>query len=51
MPFLGFINSPSTEFNILNPSKKNIGYTKEKIITEVEKSKNKIMTRKELELK
>ena len=48
VPFLGFINSPSTEFNILNPSKKNIGYTKEKIITEVEKSKNKNIEEKKL---
>ena len=41
VPFLGFMNSPSTEYNILNPSKKNIGLTKNIIVTEVEKNKNK----------
>lgn len=31
-----FLNNPSTEYNILNPGKKNIGMTKEKIIAEVD---------------
>ena len=51
VPFLGFINSPSTEFNILNPSKKNIGFTRDEIIAEVEKSKNKNIKEKKLDKK
>ena len=36
-----FLNSPSTEYNILNPGKKNIGMTKEKIIIEVDNQRKK----------
>ena len=49
VPFLGFMNSPSTEYNILNPSKKNIGLTKNIIVTEVEKNKNKNIEEKKLD--
>ena len=49
VPFLGFMNSPSTEYNILNPSKKNIGLTKNIIVTEVEKNKNKSIEEKKLD--
>ena len=52
IPFLGFMNSPSTEYNILNPSKKNyIGFTRDKIITEVERCKNKNIEEKKLDKK
>ena len=51
VPFLGFINSPSTEFNILNPSKKSFGFTRDKIVTEVEKSKNKNIEEKKVDKK
>ena len=50
-PFLGFMNSPSTEYNILNPSKKNIGYTRDKIVTEVEKNKTRNIEEKKLDEK
>ena len=51
-PFLGFMNSPSTEYNILNPSKKNtIGYTREKIVTEINSYKDKIIEDKKLDRK
>ena len=49
VPFLGFMNSPSTEYNILNPSKKNIGLTKNIIVTEVEKNRNKNIEEKKLD--
>ena len=49
VPFLGFMNSPSTEYNILNPSKKNIGLTKNIIVAEVEKNKNKNIEEKKLD--
>ena len=48
IPFLGFMNSPSIEYNILNPSKKNIGYTRDKIVTEVEKNKSRNIEEKKL---
>jgi len=51
VPFLGFMNTPSTEYDILNPSKKNIGYTREKILTEVEKSKSRNIEEKKLDEK
>ena len=51
VPFLGFMNSPSTEYNILNPSKKNIGYTRDKILTEVEKRKIRNIEEKKLDKK
>ena len=51
IPFLGFMNTPSTEYNILNPSKKNIGYTREKILTEVEKNKSRNIEEKKLDEK
>ena len=51
VPFLGFMNTPSTEYNILNPSKKNIGYTREKILTEVEKNKSRNIEEKKLDEK
>ena len=51
VPFLGFMNSPSTEYNILNPSKKNIGFTRDKIVTEVEKSKSRNIEEKKLDKK
>ena len=37
-----FMNSPSEEYNILNPSKKNIAKTKEKIIIECEKKRDSV---------
>ena len=49
IPFLGYMNSPSTEYNILNPSKKNFVFTRDKIITEVEKCKNKNIEEKKLD--
>lgn len=51
VPFLGFMNTPSTEYDILNPSKKNIGYTREKILTEVEKNKSRNIEEKKLDEK
>jgi hypothetical protein len=51
VPYLGFMNSPSTEYNILNPSKKNIGLTREKILTEVGKIKAKNIEEKKLDQK
>ena len=52
VPFLGFMNSPSTEYNIMNPSKKNtIGFTRDKIITEVEKNRQKNIEEKKLDKK
>ena len=48
IPFLGFMNSPSTEYNILSPSKINIGYTRDKIVTEVEKNKSRNIEEKKL---
>ena len=51
-PFLGFMNSPSTEYNILNPSKKNtIGYTRDKITTEINEYKKKIIEEKKVDRK
>ena len=51
-PFLGFMNSPSTENNILNPSKKNtIGYTRDKITTEINEYKKKIIEEKKMDRK
>ena len=41
-----FLNSPSTEYNILNPWKKNIGMTKEKIIIEVDNQRKKNLEEK-----
>ena len=46
-----FLNSPSMEYNILSPGKKNIGSTKEKIITEIEKNKKKFIEEKKLDKK
>ena len=48
IPFLGFMNCPSTEYNILSPSKINIGYTRDKIVTEVEKNKSRNIEEKKL---
>ncbi len=46
------MNSPSTEYNIMNPSKKNtIGFTRDKIITEVEKNRQKNIEEKKLDKK
>ena len=42
------MNSPSTEYNILSPSKINIGYTRDKIVTEVEKNKSRNIEEKKL---
>ena len=50
-PFLGFMNSPSTEYNILNPSKRDSGFTRDKILTQIEKCKNKIIEEKKLDKK
>ena len=44
-----FLNSPSTEYNILNPGKKNVGMTKEKIITEVNNQRKKNIEEKKLD--
>ena len=44
-----FLNSPSTEYNILNPGKKNIGMTKDKIIIEVENQRKKNIEEKKLD--
>ena len=46
-----FLNSPSTEFNLLSPGKKNIGKTKEKIITEVDNQRKKNIEEKKLDKK
>ena len=44
-----FLNSPSTEYNILNPGKKNIGMTKEKILIEVDNQRKKNIEEKKLD--
>ena len=44
-----FLNSPSTEYNILNPGKKNIGMTKEKIKIEVDNLRKKNIEEKKLD--
>jgi hypothetical protein len=46
-----FLNSPSVDYNILSPGKKNFGLTKEKIITEIEKNKKKNAEEKKLDKK
>ncbi len=46
-----YMNYPSVEYNILNPSKKNIGFTRDKIVTEVEKSKSRNIEEKKLDKK
>ena len=44
-----FLNSPSTEYNILNPGKKNIGMTKEKILIEVDNQRKKNIEEKKID--
>ena len=46
-----FLNSPSIEYNILNPGKKNVGMTKEKIINEVDSQRKKNIEEKKLDKK
>ena len=46
-----FLNNPSTEYNILNPGKKNIGMTKEKIIAEVDNQRKRNIEEKKLDKK
>ena len=46
-----FLNSPSVEYNILSPDKKNIGLTKEKILTDIDNKKKKNAEEKKLDKK
>ena len=45
------VNCPSIEYNILSPGKKNIALTKEKVLTEVENKKMKIIEEKKMNKK
>ena len=45
------VNCPSIEYNILSPGKKNFVFTKDKVLTEIENKKKKIMEEKKLDKK